>query len=108
MPVFTHAPHARRAPECAIREDVRRGDRNDVGRDPQVEAEWFTIAAQVGCDLHGDRREQQDPSASRLHRPTTALSIMVMLWLARAKRETGEALGSRALIADAQQTYACW
>ncbi len=31
-----------------------------------------------------------------------------MLWLARAKRETGEALGSGALIADSQQTYACW
>jgi divalent metal cation (Fe/Co/Zn/Cd) transporter len=38
----------------------------------------------------------------------TALSIVVMLWLARAKRRTGEALGSRALMADAQQTYACW
>lgn len=31
-----------------------------------------------------------------------------MLWLARAKCQTGEALGSRALVADAQQTYACW
>ncbi|OGO55279.1 MAG: hypothetical protein A2V84_02920 [Chloroflexi bacterium RBG_16_70_13] len=31
-----------------------------------------------------------------------------MLWLARAKRETGEALASRALIADSRQTYACW
>ena len=31
-----------------------------------------------------------------------------MLWLARAKRETGEALGSRALIADSKQTRACW
>ena len=31
-----------------------------------------------------------------------------MLWLARPKRQTGEALSSRALVADAQQTYACW
>jgi divalent metal cation (Fe/Co/Zn/Cd) transporter len=31
-----------------------------------------------------------------------------MLWLARAKRATGEALDSRALVADARQTYACW
>lgn len=31
-----------------------------------------------------------------------------MLWLARAKRQTGVALGSRALIADSQQTFACW
>ena len=35
-------------------------------------------------------------------------SLAVMLWLAGAKRETGEALGSRALIADSHQTYACW
>ena len=37
-----------------------------------------------------------------------SVSIAVMLWLANAKRETGEALGSRALIADAHQTRACW
>ena len=31
-----------------------------------------------------------------------------MLWLAGQKRATGEALASRALIADSKQTYACW
>jgi divalent metal cation (Fe/Co/Zn/Cd) transporter len=31
-----------------------------------------------------------------------------MPWLAGQKRRTGEALGSRALVADAKQTYACW
>jgi divalent metal cation (Fe/Co/Zn/Cd) transporter len=31
-----------------------------------------------------------------------------MLWLAAAKRRTGEALVSRALIADSRQTRACW
>jgi divalent metal cation (Fe/Co/Zn/Cd) transporter len=31
-----------------------------------------------------------------------------MQWLARQKRRTGQALGSRALVADAQQNYACW
>ena len=29
-------------------------------------------------------------------------------WLARAKRRAGHALGSRALVADAFQTTACW
>jgi cation diffusion facilitator family transporter len=48
------------------------------------------------------------PEASPIGIGLTALSIVVMLWLARAKRQTGEALDSRALIADAQQTYACW
>jgi divalent metal cation (Fe/Co/Zn/Cd) transporter len=36
------------------------------------------------------------------------VSIPVMLWLAAAKRRTGEALGSRALVADSKQTRACW
>ena len=38
----------------------------------------------------------------------TAVSIGVMWWLARAKREAAQALGSRALEADSFQTTACW
>lgn len=48
------------------------------------------------------------PDGSPIGIGLTALSIVVMLWLARAKRQAGEALESRALLADAQQTYACW
>jgi len=48
------------------------------------------------------------PQASPVGIALTAVSIVVMLWLARAKRQTGEALGSRALIADSKQTRACW
>ncbi len=48
------------------------------------------------------------PDASPVGIALSAVSIGVMLWLARAKRQTGEELGSRALIADAQQSYACW
>jgi len=69
---------------------------------------FFLLAAYVTFEavrslLAGDR-----PDASLVGIGLTALSIVVMLWLARAKRRTGEALGSRALVADAQQTYACW
>jgi divalent metal cation (Fe/Co/Zn/Cd) transporter len=49
-----------------------------------------------------------EPAASPVGIGLTLLSLVVMLWLARAKRRTGEALGSRALIADSQQTFACW
>lgn len=38
----------------------------------------------------------------------SALSLGVMWWLARAKRRTTIALGSRAMEADAFQTTACW
>jgi divalent metal cation (Fe/Co/Zn/Cd) transporter len=37
----------------------------------------------------------------------TTVSIGVMMWLARAKRRTAGALGSRALAADSFQTTAC-
>lgn len=51
---------------------------------------------------------RDEPAASPVGIALTLLSLAVMLWLARAKRRTGEALGSRALIADSQQTFACW
>jgi divalent metal cation (Fe/Co/Zn/Cd) transporter len=51
---------------------------------------------------------REEPSASPVGIALTLLSLGVMLWLARAKRRTGEALASRALIADSRQTFACW
>ncbi|MDQ6795818.1 MAG: cation transporter [Chloroflexota bacterium] len=47
------------------------------------------------------------PSASPVGIVVTALSLGVMGFLARAKRTTGQALGSRALIIDAFQTTTC-
>ncbi len=47
------------------------------------------------------------PSASPIGIAVTTLSLGVMGFLARAKRTTGEALGSRALIIDAFQTTTC-
>lgn len=52
--------------------------------------------------LNGDR-----PSPSPVGIVVTALSLGVMGILARAKRATGQALGSRALIVDAFQTTTC-
>ncbi len=77
-------------------------------------AEWLVgvafllLAAYVGFEAVRSLVGQEAPDASPVGIALTAVSIAVMLWLARAKRRTGEALGSRALIADAQQTYACW
>jgi divalent metal cation (Fe/Co/Zn/Cd) transporter len=51
---------------------------------------------------------REAPDASPVGIILTAVSIALMLWLAGQKRRTGEALGSRALIADSNQTYACW
>jgi divalent metal cation (Fe/Co/Zn/Cd) transporter len=38
----------------------------------------------------------------------TTVSLVVMWWLARAKRSAAARLESRALAADAFQTTACW
>jgi cation diffusion facilitator family transporter len=69
---------------------------------------FLVLAAYVAFEAVRSLLSQEAPLASPIGIALTALSIAVMLWLARAKRRAGEALGSRALIADAQQTYACW
>jgi len=69
---------------------------------------FLVLAAYVAFEAVRSLLEQEAPAASPVGIALTALSIVVMLWLARAKRATGISLGSRALIADAQQTYACW
>lgn len=69
---------------------------------------FLVLAAYVSFEAVRSLINQEEPHASPVGIALTALSIAVMLWLARAKRQTGEALESRALVADAQQTYACW
>ena len=69
---------------------------------------FLLLAAYVAYEAVRALIVQEAPDASPVGVVLTAVSIVAMLLLARAKRETGEALGSRALIADANQTYACW
>jgi divalent metal cation (Fe/Co/Zn/Cd) transporter len=69
---------------------------------------FLLLATYVGFEAVRSLIRQEAPDPSLVGVALTALSIAVMLWLARAKRRVGEALGSRALVADARQTYACW
>ena len=69
---------------------------------------FLLLAAYVAFEAVRTLINQEAPDASPVGIVLTAVSIIVMLWLARAKRRVGEALGSRAMVADAQQTYACW
>lgn len=77
-------------------------------------AEWLVgvaflvLAAYVTFEALRSLIGAEAPDASPIGIVLTAVSIPVMLWLAAAKRRTGEALGSRALIADSKQTRACW
>lgn len=69
---------------------------------------FLVLAAYVTFEALSSILGGEGPDASPVGIALTALSIPVMLWLAAAKRRTGEALGSRALVADSKQTRACW
>jgi divalent metal cation (Fe/Co/Zn/Cd) transporter len=68
----------------------------------------FLLAAYITVDAGLALWNQERPEASPAGIAITTLSIGMMWWLARAKRRTGVALGSRSLEADAAQTTACW
>jgi divalent metal cation (Fe/Co/Zn/Cd) transporter len=68
----------------------------------------FLLAAYITVDAGLALWNQERPEASPAGIAITTLSIGVMWWLARAKRRTAVALGSRSLEADAAQTTACW
>jgi divalent metal cation (Fe/Co/Zn/Cd) transporter len=68
---------------------------------------FLALAAVVGVEsvrslVAGDR-----PDSSAIGIALTALSLLVMPILARAKRRTGEELGQRSVTADSAQTRAC-
>ena len=73
-----------------------------------VAVSFLILAAYVAIEAVRTVAAQDRPDASPVGIVLTVVSLAVMLWLARAKRDTGEALGSRALIADSHQTFACW
>jgi divalent metal cation (Fe/Co/Zn/Cd) transporter len=73
-----------------------------------VAVSFLILAAYVAFEAVRTLAVQDRSDASPVGIALTAVSLIVMLWLARAKRDTGVALDSRALIADSHQTFACW
>ena len=68
----------------------------------------FGLAIYIAVDALKTLILQEHSAPSAVGVAVTTLSIGVMWWLARAKRRTAIALGSRAMEADAFQTTACW
>jgi divalent metal cation (Fe/Co/Zn/Cd) transporter len=68
----------------------------------------FLLAAFVVIDAVDTLRASERPAFSAVGVGLTSVSLVVMLWLARAKRRVARVLGSEALEADAFQTTACW
>jgi divalent metal cation (Fe/Co/Zn/Cd) transporter len=68
----------------------------------------FALALYVALDASVALWQGERPEASPVGIALTLVSMVVMLWLGRAKRRAAAALASRALRADAFQTTACW
>ena len=73
-----------------------------------VAVSLLVLAVYIALDAILRLSSGERPRVSRVGIAVTSLSIGVMWWLARAKRRTAAALGSRAMEADAFQSTACW
>jgi divalent metal cation (Fe/Co/Zn/Cd) transporter len=97
-----------RAELSGNQEDEAAVERNERRAERFVGIAFLLLGAYVAFEAVTTLINQEAPAASPIGIVLMVVSIGVMLWLARAKRQTGEALHSRALIADARQTQACW
>jgi divalent metal cation (Fe/Co/Zn/Cd) transporter len=68
----------------------------------------YLLAGWVAFDASRALWLRERPEESLPGMAITSVSIVIMLWLARAKRRAAAALQSRALEADSFQTSACW
>ena len=68
---------------------------------------FFALAAYVVFEGARNLIGGETPDTSRVGVALTGLSVLVMPTLARLKRQAGEALGSRLVIADAAETRLC-
>ncbi len=68
---------------------------------------FLVLAAYIAFDAGSSLLRKEAPEISWLGVGMTTLSVFVMPFLARAKRRTGQLLGSRALEADSRQTDIC-
>lgn len=68
----------------------------------------FALAAYVAFEAAETLWHRERPASTAVGLALTALSLVVMRWLAHAKHRVAVALGSRAMEADAFQTTACF
>jgi divalent metal cation (Fe/Co/Zn/Cd) transporter len=90
-------------------------ERKDAERAEEVEEQalkfigitFFALAAFVGYESVTTLAGAERPETSLVGIAVTVLSLIVMPILARKKERVGEALGSRAVLADSAETRAC-
>ena len=72
-----------------------------------VSATFFFLAAYIGFEGISALVSREEPDTSTVGVVLALVSLVVMPTLAYAKQQTGRALGSRALEADAVETWVC-
>jgi divalent metal cation (Fe/Co/Zn/Cd) transporter len=68
---------------------------------------FFALAAYVTVEAVGALVAGEQPDVSLVGIALAVASILIMPWLSRAQRRTGQALGSKAVEADGKQTRLC-
>jgi hypothetical protein len=68
---------------------------------------FFALAAYVTVEGVRDLVAGEDPDTSIVGIAVTGASVVIMPWLARAKRKAGLAMNSRLVVADAAETRLC-
>jgi cation diffusion facilitator family transporter len=72
-----------------------------------VSATFFALAAYIAFEAIQGLVSEEQPETSTVGLILAIVSLAVMPTLAYAKQQTGRALGSRALLADAVETWVC-
>jgi cation diffusion facilitator family transporter len=72
-----------------------------------VSATFFALAFYIAFEAVEGLASRDEPESSRVGLILAVVSLAVMPTLAYAKQQTGRALGSRALMADAVETWVC-
>jgi divalent metal cation (Fe/Co/Zn/Cd) transporter len=73
-----------------------------------IAASLFLLAGYTTLDALQTLWTQDRPGFTWVGVILTSVSMSVMLWLASAKRRLARSLNSKAMVADAFQTTACW
>jgi divalent metal cation (Fe/Co/Zn/Cd) transporter len=93
-----------------LRAEIRGGDVDEAKERRAlrfVAITFFVLAAYVLVEGIRDLIEGTLPNTSVVGIVLTGLSIVVMPWLAAAKKKAGQAMNSRLVIADAAETRLC-
>ena len=92
-----------------LAQERRTGCKQEIDRRAQrlVAVSFAALALYVGIESVRDLAMADRPDGSLVGIVVAALSLVVMPYLARAKRRLAPVMGSRAVEAEAKQTYLC-